>query len=596
MRLRYFHIREYPPLDDIAVVFSADSFLEMECRIRFVVGVNGSGKTSLLQALTETFLYLERHKRPHFPVTLAYELGKDEARRALVFHCDGSDYAWWSSDTGAEFPGSDWTRDNWETLLADLHEGKTGWRNLTESGWPGAGDGLPRAVLAYTTGHKAPWEVLFREEPATTGVEIVSQSLDYDASNERPTGWNRAREIRHLQEEGLSDEAKDLQKRAEEAGMFDDGQHTCLFVTPTLLKFALLAVTLAPGLAALRACSTKAEEDAYLDNLRARQLDPPNSAARLLLEKIGWVWPVSVALDVDFRPREWSGTQIDGAIQPLYMGVTTVIREPEPGTRRRLHFDLKAPTDPQLVPEWAGEGARLSFGLADGLDLCGQTLLNFLGGADAPPFLIFQRLLDLHRQGLVADIQLAIRKTTPDDILLFDELSDGEQMFLGRVALIYLLQGQDDALLILDEPETHFNDAWKREIVAIIDNALRDTASDVLISTHSAIVLSDVFQDEIVLLERAASNGAPQVINLVSPTFGGDPGELMIRLFDTEASIGERAQRWLTAKLEELRNKPDARAELEDLIERIGPGAPRARLRTLLYRLDEQDASPDPAA
>jgi predicted ATPase len=41
---------------------------------------------------------------------------------------------------------------------------------------------------------------------------------------------------------------------------------------------------------------------------------------------------------------------------------------------------------------------------------------------------------------------------------MFDELSDGEQVFLGRMALFYLMQGRDDALILLDEPESHFND------------------------------------------------------------------------------------------------------------------------------------------
>ena len=92
--------------------------------------------------------------------------------------------------------------------------------------------------------------------------------------------------------------------------------------------------------------------------------------------------------------------------------------------------------------------------------------------------------------------------TEVDDIgvLRYEELSDGEQMVLGRMALFHLLQGQQDALLLLDEPETHFNDKWKREIVDIIDDAIGHTSNDVLISTHSAIVLSDVFNNEIVMV------------------------------------------------------------------------------------------------
>jgi predicted ATP-binding protein involved in virulence len=104
-------------------------------------------------------------------------------------------------------------------------------------------------------------------------------------------------------------------------------------------------------------------------------------------------------------------------------------------------------------------------------------------------------------------------------------------------ALCHLLQGQQDALLLLEEPETHFNDKWKREIVDIIDDAIGNTANDVLISTHSAIVLSDVFNDEIVMVEKNANGSGVRTV--VEPTFAADPSALMMTVFGAEDSIGE---------------------------------------------------------
>ena len=49
-------------------------------------------------------------------------------------------------------------------------------------------------------------------------------------------------------------------------------------------------------------------------------------------------------------------------------------------------------------------------------------------------------------------------------VFLLDWLSDGEKAFLGRMALLGMLDMQD-SLIILDEPEVHFNDYWKREVV-----------------------------------------------------------------------------------------------------------------------------------
>lgn len=54
--------------------------------------------------------------------------------------------------------------------------------------------------------------------------------------------------------------------------------------------------------------------------------------------------------------------------------------------------------------------------------------------------------------------------------------------------------------------EKHFNDKRKRKIVDIIDDGIEHTANDILIYTYFAIVLSDLFDDEIVMVQKAADN------------------------------------------------------------------------------------------
>ena len=81
---------------------------------------------------------------------------------------------------------------------------------------------------------------------------------------------------------------------------------------------------------------------------------------------------------------------------------------------------------------------------------------------------------------------------------LFNWLSDGEQSFLGRMCLFNILR-QEDTLILLDEPEVHFNDYWKRQIVNMLDGVLQGRNSHVLISTHSSITLTDVPREDIIL-------------------------------------------------------------------------------------------------
>jgi energy-coupling factor transporter ATP-binding protein EcfA2 len=135
-------------------------------------------------------------------------------------------------------------------------------------------------------------------------------------------------------------------------------------------------------------------------------------------------------------------------------------------------------------------------------------------------------------------------------------------------------------LLLLDEPETHFNDKWKREIVDIIDDAIGHTSNDVLISTHSAIVLSDVFNNEIVMVQKTAQGSTAR--NVDEPTFGTDPSALMMTVFGAEDSIGKRAQEFIESKLRQATGTQAEIVDLERLIARMGSGFYRSELRTLL--------------
>lgn len=182
-----------------------------------------------------------------------------------------------------------------------------------------------------------------------------------------------------------------------------------------------------------------------------------------------------------------------------------------------------------------------------------------------------------------------MRKRYTDDLLLYDWLSDGERMFLGRMALFHLLKGIGDALVLLDEPETHFNDVWKREIVSLIDEAIGDEPSDVVISTHSSITLSDVASEQIIRISRENGYVGINPLGDSIQTFGASSNELMINVFGAQSSIGRYSREQLDAFLRRKWSADDIE-ELEQLIRNIGPGYYRSELR---LRWRELRATPD---
>ncbi|MGB3224847.1 MAG: AAA family ATPase [Desulforhopalus sp.] len=591
MRLRYLTLKNYPPLNDIVLSFSAESPLQRKCAIHFVVGVNGSGKTHLLQALLETFLCLTRQQKPHFPVTLVYELGDGAKARTLIFDNSGGSRkpGWWQSEPDQELLPSSFQIEDWQSLIENVRDGSSEWEALIENGnWPGKKVGLPQTVLAYTTGAIEPWKNILQREPPATDIDIISQSLDYEINQERPANWSLHQEIAHLGQSGDEEEfvqIQQLKKIAAEHGISESEQEICKLITPLLLKFALLSVSLPLAMEELRKHETQEQQHTFYQEVSVAS--EQGKGLRWLFNQVGWIWPVCISFTVDFRPNEW--TEMEShfkrpLLQALYGFASEVVREPEPSTKRRLFFDLKAKNDADFTGALSDEAMISQFGGTDIFEFVGDALLQMLGGRNGDPNDHFKRLLEFHQQDIIEDIQISLRSSSTEDILMFDELSDGEQVFLGRMALFQLMQGQDDALLLLDEPEVHFNDKWKREIVDIIDDVLQNTANDVMIATHSSITLTDVFNDEIILFEK--DNGAAKVVPVKSTTFGADPSELMIRLFGVSDSIGARAVEWLDKQLDRDWSQADTN-ELNKLIKRVGPGFHRSELRAILRRLQK---------
>lgn len=592
MRLRYLHLQNYPPISDIKVCFASGSPLARECAIRFVVGVNGSGKSNLLRAVAEVFLALADLRVPAFPVSLIYELGVRDSpnHRTLLLHCPGNrqQASLWLHEKYT-FP-DDTDQQMFDLTVEHLRLREApmvpGFASLIAPGnWPLRDSSppqiaLPSAVLAYTTGDLRPWRSVWNRNQRADGLLEVGDDTQGD---ERPAGWTAAQEIalQALRQASGATPRRAIGTSSSGADLF----RRPLLLDATLLKCALLAVTLPQAFIEPADYLQRAGVDATTAKLRRR--DNNKNALQELLERGGWHHLVSVAFRSCLQTAQWDQKLCETA-HDWWLCASEVIAEPHPvEPLRTVWFDLKGPFD--------GQGQSFLSAARDELQTCtsqGEALWALLGGAkDTSNFELFTRLLELNQAGLFDDVLLRLRRTSvpagSDElgaadigVLRYEELSDGEQMVLGRMALFHLLQGQQEALLLLDEPETHFNDKWKREIVDIIDDAIGHTTNDVLISTHSAIVLSDVFNNEIVMVQKTQYGSTVRSVD--EPTFATDPSALMMTVFSAEDSIGKRAQEFIEGKLRQATGTPDEMADLERLIARMGSGFYRSELRTLL--------------
>lgn len=590
MRLRYLHLSHYPPLADLAVVFSPRApWAAFEPQggaarlaIHFVIGLNGSGKSHLLRALAASFLALADERLPGSPVSLVYELGRpgEPGHRTLIFDCPGEAHATalWQADAWA-FP-DDADREAFAQAIAYLRtverapEGTLAVfkPRIARGDYPqSVPDALPRAQLAYTSGLMAPWREVWQPPADGEALDVATQATDYDPSQERPSGWTEEDEARIVVDSGAfgNEVAQSLSSTEPETSLADLFRRP-LLLEPVMLTAALLAVA--------------------LQDAEARRQEQANDALTALFAKAGWQRLIGVRLRVNLDRALAAPRALAERVHDAIRLAGECLTEPHPGKAlRSLFFDLDG-----ALPANAGlrDGQRF-----EGLTTQGQALHALLGEKGDTAFERFGALLGWWRQGVLEDIELFIRRNDrPDEegltdlsdagLLRLSEFSDGERLVLARWALFHLLAGQNDALLLLDEPETHFNDAWKREIVQVVDQAMGADASQVLIATHSAIVLSDVFDEEVVLICKV--DGQSTADNVTDQTFATDPSALMMTVFGAADSIGARAQQRIEAFLEAAVAKtnptPDDVRQLQALIRRLGTGFYRTELQTLLNR------------
>ena len=96
-----------------------------------------------------------------------------------------------------------------------------------------------------------------------------------------------------------------------------------------------------------------------------------------------------------------------------------------------------------------------------------------------------------------------IEKEGVDELLLSRSLSDGEHQFMHTIGIALLYRGTS-SLFLLDEPETHFNPAWRAKYISTLRECFEgnDVSPEVLITSHSPFIVSDSKTDNVLVFEK----------------------------------------------------------------------------------------------
>ncbi|MEZ5007773.1 MAG: AAA family ATPase [Chitinophagales bacterium] len=185
------------------------------------------------------------------------------------------------------------------------------------------------------------------------------------------------------------------------------------------------------------------------------------------------------------------------------------------------------------------------------------------------PIHFFDILHSAYELGIIYKIYGELIKNGQSLSLNYSELSEGEQQMLTVLGLI-LIAGRDDCLFLLDEPDTHLNPNWQRDLIEHIKEFnINDNNSHIFLATHSPLVVQssmekdDVFvfkkdKDEKVEIEKFEHHFDNWRIDQV----------LLSSLFDIDSARPKHLDPFMK-KREELLAKPNLTIEDIEYLEKI---------------------------
>lgn len=151
--------------------------------------------------------------------------------------------------------------------------------------------------------------------------------------------------------------------------------------------------------------------------------------------------------------------------------------------------------------------------------------------------------------------------------MLLKELSDGEHQLLHSLGLCLLFRNTN-SLFLLDEPETHFNPAWRANFISRLRSCLKEhagTSQEMLITTHSPFLISDSKPEKVLVFDKDSNTGAVRISHPEYNTLGASINKITMTTFGKRETIGGRAH----ALLESLRTRFEKGEDISTLITQL---------------------------
>ena len=542
MKLEYLYIDGYKGLKRLKLQFKEQTGV---VPVDFLIGCNGSGKSSVLEAVGLIFTRIMQNELPGFIFELKYRMPDGTGiyvKPQKKGFCDASGRR--------------------RKLYVELEK-----NGKTQQLYSIPDEYLPDRIISYCSGANSPREdILIRSPRASLASDLYDLSLAMDVENgEGPVSGK---------EEHPGESSVARGEAAEEILSFYerlDVNPRVLFLDAVPSKFIL------PALFAVMPF------DMQDDRISEKALRYATLRKKLLKRLNIRLIPAAFSLRID-------DTRLEEAADRPQMSIL----------RRLLSQDVKGKALSNCVIHRTSTD-RLE---EDG-SLAGETAAVFLFESweaegekvfyhpmlqryfDGNPFALISTLLTAWREGVIREIHFSYRNGDERGLYEMEDLSDGELMWLARIGLILMAQNHcgENTLFLYDEPDVHFNDDWSRDFVRFVYAMCSmdgTSGNEFLVATHSDLILTDAMRSQIHLFENPTGSRT-EVKELEISTFAAGRDSISKQVFKA-SSIGGFA----SDTIKELMAETDPE-QLAQAISKIGPGYQRFRLQEQLYALLEKN-------
>jgi len=162
----------------------------------------------------------------------------------------------------------------------------------------------------------------------------------------------------------------------------------------------------------------------------------------------------------------------------------------------------------------------------------------------------FKALESTYISKILSEVRIKVQRRGADGSLTFRDLSEGEQQLLMVLGLLRFTK-EDEALFLLDEPDTHLNPAWSVQYLEFMRRVVGDQpTSHVLMCTHNPLVIASLKREDVRIMQQRERDGSVYVETpREDPQGMGVNGILTSEMFGLRTALDLPTQR----KLDEQR-------------------------------------------